>query len=250
MSEDKKEIVPLEVVDKMPVKQSPIEMASSLIEQKVDPAFVEKMLDLQIKFEENEAKKAFHKAMAAFKIDCPDVEKDMYNEQYDSWYTSLGKLVSTISPHMSKHGLSHDWVQEHIDDNKIKVAFTVTHELGFSKTNSFSSPPDTSGKKNPIQQMKSAVTYLKSITFESGMGLASTESNLSDDGNKAHEKKRNKKTVISVDELTDLKDKMKEKGIGEDTILREYNKKELWSLTHGDYLKALDKLNKTPEVKV
>lgn len=244
MSGDKKEILPLEIIEKSPANlmKSPIEMASSLIEQKVDPAFVEKMLDLQIKFEENEAKKAFHKAMAEFKIDCPEIEKDMYNSQYDSYYASLGKLVSTISPHMSKHGLSHDWKQDHIEDNKIKVFFTVTHALGFSKTNSFSSPPDDSGKKNPIQQMRSAITYLKSITFESGMGLASTEANLSDDGNGSHQKKRSKKVVISVDELTDLKDNMKEKGVSEDTILREYNKKEMWSLTHGDYLNAIDRL--------
>jgi hypothetical protein len=247
MTDNNRETVPMEVVESVPTKvmKSPIEMASALIEQKVDPSFVEKMLELQIKHEENEAKKAFHKAMAAFKIGCPDVEKDMHNAQYNSYYTSLGKLVSTISPHMSKHGLTHEWSQETLENNSIKVTFTVTHELAFSKSNSFTAPPDTSGKKNPIQQMRSTVTYLKSITFESGMGLASTEASISDDGNKSHTKPIGDDTVISKEKLDKLRLKMKEKGVTEETIIREFGKKNMWTLTYGNYKTAINKLEKT-----
>lgn len=251
MKEDHDEIIPIEIAETItvqrvgessPVKQSPMEMANSMIEQKVDPAFIEKMLDLQIKYEENEAKKAFHKAMSLFKVDCPEVKKDMHNKQYDSQYISLGTLVNIISPHMSEYGLSHDWEQEQLENNIIKVGFTVTHELGYSKSNSFTSPPDTSGKKNPIQQMKSAITYLRSITFEAGMGLASTDANLSDDGNGSHEKKVGENVVITPDQLNILTAKLKEKSVSEDTILREYKKKEMWSLTRGDYMSIMARL--------
>jgi hypothetical protein len=45
------------------------------------------------------------------------------------------------------------------------------------------SPPDKAGAKNPIQEIKSAITYAKVCTFESICGLASTDGNLDDDGN-------------------------------------------------------------------
>jgi hypothetical protein len=44
---------------------------------------------------------------------------------------------------------------------------------------------DGSGAKNPIQQIKSTITYLKGVTFESITGLASTDDNVDDDGNAA-----------------------------------------------------------------
>ncbi len=59
----------------------------------------------------------------------------------------------------------------------------MTHEKGHSETAEASAPADTSGAKNPIQQIKSTITYLKAVTFESICGLASTDANLDDDGN-------------------------------------------------------------------
>jgi len=46
-----------------------------------------------------------------------------------------------------------------------------------------SGPPDDSGKKNPLQQIKSTVTYLKISTLEAACGLASTDASADDDGN-------------------------------------------------------------------
>jgi hypothetical protein len=49
-------------------------------------------------------------------------------------------------------------------------------------------PPDTSGGdkgKNPIQQIKSAMTYARICTFEQVCGLASRDGNADDDGNGA-----------------------------------------------------------------
>jgi hypothetical protein len=46
-------------------------------------------------------------------------------------------------------------------------------------------PADTSGAKNVIQQIKSTITYLKAVTFESICGLASTDATVDDDGNSA-----------------------------------------------------------------
>lgn len=140
-----------------------------------------KMWELQQEWEKHEAKKAFVAAMSAFKSHAIVLTKDKENLQYKSRYATLGNMVATVTPYLSQHGLSAGW---NIDQTSgIKVTCIITHSLGHSESVSMTCPPDTSGAKNPIQQIKSAITYAKACTFESICGLASTDANLDDDGN-------------------------------------------------------------------
>ena len=162
---------------------SPAAMIRMAVEGKADLDKLEKLLSIQKDWEANEAKKAFVRAMTAFKVEAPKVTKDKNNKQYNSKYTSLSNLVNTVNPVLSKHGLSSSWDIE--QNGIIKVTCRITHELGHSETASASAPADVSGAKNAIQQIKSTITYLKAVTFESICGLASTDANLDDDGRAA-----------------------------------------------------------------
>lgn len=162
------------------VQKSPAELIQLAITNKVDLIQAEKLLELQAKFEANEARKAYHRAMSEFKANPLIVTKDKLNKQYGSMYTSLSNLVNTVNPLLSKHNLSARWDIE--QNGIIKVICRITHVLGHSETASMSALEDKSGSKNPIQQIKSTITYLKSVTFESICGLASTDANVDDDG--------------------------------------------------------------------
>jgi hypothetical protein len=148
-----------------------------------DVAKLQSLLELKERHDRNEARKAFVQAMSAFKAHAIKIVRDKTNKQYDSKYVSLGKLVATVTPYLSQHGLSIRWDQD--QSNGIKVSCIVTHIAGHFETVSMTVPPDTSGAKNPIQQIKSAITYAKACTFESICGLASTDGNVDDDGNGA-----------------------------------------------------------------
>lgn len=144
---------------------------------------MERLFELKKAHEENEARKAYHSAMADFKKETIVLTKDKKNTQYDSMYTTIGNLINTVVPILGAHGLSHKWDISQSDNGMITVTCIATHSLGHSDSVPMVSPPDTSGKKNPIQQIKSTVTYLKAATFESLFGLASTDANVNDDGN-------------------------------------------------------------------
>jgi hypothetical protein len=75
-----------------------------------------------------EARKAFVQAMSDFKAEAGAVTivKDKVNPQYNSNYVSLGKLVATITPYLSKHGLSADW---DIDQTKWNKGHVQRHSL-------------------------------------------------------------------------------------------------------------------------
>lgn len=160
---------------------TPMEMLSLAVSQGADLDKISKLMDLQERWEAGNAKRAFVQAMSNFKAETINVTKDKDNAQYKSKYVSLGNLVNTVTPFLSKHGLSVRW---DIDQAAgISVTCVMTHILGHSESVSFVAPPDKSGQKNPIQEIKSAVTYAKACTFESICGLASTDQNMDDDGN-------------------------------------------------------------------
>lgn len=164
----------------VPGNVTPMQLLNMAVAQGADLAKLEKLMDLQERWEKNEARKAYDVAMAEFKANPPVVYKDKQNAQYGSMYTTIGNLVNTINAELSKHGLSARW---NIDQtNGIKVSCVLTHRAGHSETVSMTGPTDTSGAKNPLQQIKSTVTYLKIATFEAITGTASTDGNADDDG--------------------------------------------------------------------
>ena len=151
------------------------------IEKGADLEKLEKLLTIKERYDAMEAKKAFHKAVSEFKKNPLKITKDKKNSQYNSMYTTLGNLVNTVNPELSKHGLSASW--EIKQNGTIEVSCVLTHTAGHSERTSASAPADISGSKNAIQQIKSTITYLKAVTFESITGLASSDANYDDDGN-------------------------------------------------------------------
>lgn len=147
---------------------------------------LEKFLQLKREHEAHEARKNFYQAVSDFKSETVVVHKDKENKQFNSKYTSLGNLLNTVNPVLSKYGLSVSFDIKQ-GEKTITVACILRHRLGHTESVELTAPPDTSGgnSKNPIQQIKSTITYLRSATFEAVTGLASTDANLDDDGNSA-----------------------------------------------------------------
>lgn len=165
------------------VSGTPMDLLRIATSQGADLDKLKQFMDLQERWEKNEARKAFVSAMSAFKAEAIVIVRDKTNLQYGSKYVSLGNLVTTVTPFLSRHGLSARWELD--QSNGILVTCIITHCAGHSEAVSMTLPPDKSGSKNPIQEIKSAITYGKGCTFESATGLAATDANVDDDGNGA-----------------------------------------------------------------
>lgn len=184
-----------EVLDSMPAVQSvPQQMVATsdpymgmaqmaMSQGKI--AEMKELLAMKREWDAEEARKLFISAMAKFKAKGLIVGKDKENKQYGSMYTTLGNLVNTASGIMAEFGLSIDWEPDHSKQGQIGITCTLSHEAGHKKSVTMHAEPDKSGAKNPIQQMKSAATYLRGLTFELVTGIATSESagiNRDDDG--------------------------------------------------------------------
>ncbi len=179
-----------EVLEHMPQAMTAANPYLSMIETMVsrggDLANLDKILDLQIKWEANEARKGYVAAMAAFKTEPMEIlkRKLVSFETRDGDTTSykhaeLSDVTDAVVPAMAKHGLSHRWDVKQ-DSGQITVTCTITHQLGHSESVTMSAAPDASGKKNAIQQVASANSYLQRYTLLAATGMATK--GMDDDG--------------------------------------------------------------------
>jgi len=190
-----------DVIDLQPQRQqvaiTPMQMLNAAVERGDAMENLEKLMDLNDRWEAAQAKKAYIEAKSAFKANAPTIIKDMENKQYKSMYSSIGNVVNGVNAALSQYGLDASWDFDQTDTG-IKVTCILTHSQGHSERVSLVGPPDVSGQKNPIQQIKSTTTYLKLATFEAVTGIASKEGNKDDDGNAAGAQ------PVSEDQLTEL----------------------------------------------
>lgn len=159
---------------------TPMQLIARAQEANASIEHMEQLFRLQLQWEHNEAKKAFHKAVADFKTEAIDIVKNKQVKfetakgitQYK--HAELGQIVNTVVPLLSKYGLSHHWEYAQ-NEGRVKVTCYLTHELGYEKSTSLESAPDESGGKNSIQAIASATSYLERYTFLAINGLASRE---------------------------------------------------------------------------
>ena len=160
----------------IPQGNSPAEMIRMAVGGKADLAQLKELLAIQKDWESNEARKAYHLAMAGFKANPPKITKDKKvsyqagtsNIHYN--HASLANVIDKISAELSKHGLSASWTTK--QNGVILVTCKITHIKGHSEETTLSAPADNSGAKNAIQQIGSTITYLERYTLLALTGLA------------------------------------------------------------------------------
>jgi len=165
--------------------QTPSMLMQLAVQKDFDIDRLRALMELQERWEKNEAKKAYVVAMTEFKKSPPQIIKDMHVEfnaggkKVEYNHASLGNLVSTITEGLSKVNLSANWETEQ-SNNAVKVTCKLTHIAGHTESISITAPPDTSGSKNTIQAIGSTITYLQRYTLLAICGLATNE--FEDDG--------------------------------------------------------------------
>lgn len=222
---------------------SPASLLEIAVKKGADIEQLERLLAMQLNYEKNEAKKAYHKAMAGFKSQPPVIEKDQTVTHSGMSYkhASLSNVTSLINAALSNFNLSASWTtkQEH---GQVFVTCTITHELGHSESTTLSSEPDTSGKKNNIQSLGSAVTYLQRYTILALTGLATKDSD--DDGQNAQVN-----ATIKDTQRVELLRLLTKKGVGVDQVYSLFSITDLNDLKIKDFEKALRNLSVMPDYK-
>ena len=158
---------------------SPAGMIRAAVSGGADLEKLEKLLIIQERWEANEARKAYHVAMAAFKTTAPETilknKKVSYATKTGGTvkysHATLANVVKAITAKLSEHGLSVSWPMKQ-EPTTITITCKITHILGHSEEFSLTGPADDSGGKNAIQAIGSTTQYLQRYTLLAAIGLA------------------------------------------------------------------------------
>lgn len=150
--------------------QQPVNLIQMAIEKSASIETLKGLMDLQERWEANQARKEFKSAMVDFQREKPRLVKT--EKAHNSKYNPLPKIQEAIDPVLSAQGLSYRWEQEE-HDGKIRITCVLSHISGHEERTYMTAPLDTSGSKNAIQSIGSTVSYLKRYTLEGACGLSS-----------------------------------------------------------------------------
>ena len=153
---------------------SPMQLMQVAIESNADLDKLEKLMELQERYDAGIAKKEFYSALAGFQRNCPDIKKLKQGHNYQ--YAPLGDIMAQIREPLYDYGLSIRFEQDH--SNGITVTCVVTHRGGHSEKTTMTGGADTSGSKNGIQAIGSTVTYLQRYTLIGALGITTADADI------------------------------------------------------------------------
>jgi hypothetical protein len=167
---------------KPPASTTPADLLRMAIERGVDVSSLEKLMDMNFRFEAAQAKRQSDEAMCGFKaeeslkiIKSRTVKVEGKNGGgYEYKFPPLAECCEIIVPLLSKHCISHRWdVQQ--TEVMISVTCILTHVSGHVEECTISGPPDLTGGKNQVQAIASTISYLERYTLLAVTGLAASD---------------------------------------------------------------------------
>lgn len=191
-----------ELVEREPVAQvggsSPSDLIRYAMDKGADIEKLEQLFALQLKYEANEARKAYVAAMVEFKRNPPEIFKTSHVKfgltEYD--HATIGDVTSITGAALAACGISHRWDMVQAE-GKITVKCILTHALGHSEQVELSAGADQSGGKNAIQAVASTVSYLQRYTLLAASGLA-TKDQADDDGRGGKQEEKHKPSITQA----------------------------------------------------
>jgi hypothetical protein len=148
----------------------------------------EKAMELEERWHKTQARRAFDHAMSQAKAEMPVVTKNQLvdfeakdgGRRTNYQYEDFADVVEAIQPVLSRHGLylRHTGSND-VSTGMVHVTCILGHQGGFREETPLNTKIDTSGNKNHIQAIGSAITYLQRYSAKLALGLAAARD---DDG--------------------------------------------------------------------
>lgn len=146
---------------------TPMDLLAVAVENNLDPDRLGKLMDLQERWERNQAEKAYAVAMHAAQQAMPKVHKGSKNSQTGSTYAALEDVQSVARPVYSAHGFSMNYGEGDCPVEKFKrTVCDVRHVGGHCVRYHLDLPIDGVGAKgnaignmNPVQACISTTSY-------------------------------------------------------------------------------------------
>jgi hypothetical protein len=218
------------------VTMTPMDMLARAVQSGADLDMIEKLMNLQERWEAGNARKAFEESLAKAKGEIPVIIRNASGHNSKK-YADFAAIAKVIDPILARHGLSYRFRTTQTD--KISVT-CVLFGHGHSEETTLSGPADASGSKNAIQAIGSTLTYLQRYSLVQALGLAAAED---DDGKGAAS------GTISLEQVEKLLALADEVEADKEAFARYFKVDGIAQLPAKDFDRAIAALNKKRSAK-
>ena len=221
---------------------TPMQLLAMAIDNKVDVAKLEKLMDLAAQWKRDQAAEDFAQAMTAFQAECPVVFKSRTakagNFQYQ--YAGFDDVMRQAAPVLAKTGLVVTFDTEALpmaDAKAMTTTIKVTCKVrkGTHAEQTTIQIPIPAGVVNSTQLMGQAISYGKRYAIQAALNIVVTDED--DDGGNLAE-------FVSEEQVKELAKMLTEKKVGEKAFLSWMQADSLDKVLRRDYDRAVDFLRR------
>jgi hypothetical protein len=159
------------------------ELVALAIQQKVPVEVLERLVALQERVSERNARGAYFQALANFQNECPQIAKSKTVDfatasgaRTNYTYAPLEEITRVVRPILSAHGLSYSWTAEvGAQPGVLDVVCVLRHIDGHSETSRFPVPTETNAKMSGAQKNGAALTYGRRQSLIAVLGLTTAD---------------------------------------------------------------------------
>lgn len=222
-----------------PAVMTPMDMLNRAVSQGANADVLEKLLAMQLRWEAEQARKAFDNALATAKAAIPVIIKnrtvDFSTSKGRTTYKheDLAEIAKTVTPILAANGLSYRYRVTSNPNEPVTVGCIISHRDGHSdEVATLCAGRDDSGSKNPIQSIGSTLTYLQRMTLKAALGLAASDD---DDGASSSDGP----DVVTPDQVGELQAMIESKNADKARFLKFYKIDKLADLPADKYDAAI-----------
>lgn len=178
---------------------NPMSMIELAIERGAEPAQLEKLMDLQERWEQRQASIHFAEQLAAFQAKCPPIMKRRNVSLGGGGYTyaSLDDIMCVIKPILHELGLSVTFSCEVGESGQLRATCRVRSGV-HTETTDVCLPVPSQMKVNDTQKMGAAISYAKRYALCAALNIVVTDED--SDASRMGEKISDNQ-VIQVEEM-------------------------------------------------
>lgn len=148
----------------------------------VDIEVLERLVALQERVLERDARAAFFDALHAFQEECPEIAKSRTANiktrsggTYSYTFAPLEEITRTIRPVLHRHGLAFAWDTDGMGDGALNVVCVLRHVDGHEERARFPVPTGTDAAMSDAQKNGAALTYGRRQSLVAVLGLTTAD---------------------------------------------------------------------------
>ncbi len=159
------------------VQGNPAELIRIAVESGAEVEKLEKLMELQERWDAREAQRAYVAAMAKFQQGCPVIpeSKEVRKRNGELLYVfaPLKDIIACIGNWIHECGFMYGWDTAPLDSGGAKVTCIVTHVGGHREQSSVLIPATQGQNTNASQDHGIVITYGKRYSFKDAFGITS-----------------------------------------------------------------------------